>query len=109
MARLAGQAGVAERRLGREGRPGGLSLEIGSTCFTMSLLLMQSGHRIALMGGPGRLRSSVQRLVDFLAVPAAFSVSSRARSPIAVVAPSTLWASSRWAFRSWAAKSNTES
>jgi hypothetical protein len=43
----------------------------------MLLLLVRSGHRIASVGG--RLRSGVwgvQRLVDFFAVLAAFSVSS---------------------------------
>src|SRR4030095_5931181 len=70
----------------------------------------RASHRLG--GRPGLAtvrRAGVQRLVDFLAVPAAFSVSFWTDSPIAVVAPSTLWASSRWAFRSWAAKSNTES
>src|SRR5512132_1942017 len=70
----------------------------------------RASHRLG--GRPGSAtvrRAGGQRLVDFFAVSAAFSVSSRADSPIAVVAPSTLWASSRWAFRSWAAKSNTES
>src|SRR4030095_1521155 len=70
----------------------------------------RASHRLG--GRPGLAtvrRAGVQRLVDFLAVPAAFSVSFWADAPIAVVAPSTLWASSRWAFRSWAAKSNTES
>ena len=94
----AGQRKVAERRFGREDRPRHRSLEIGTTYSTMSLLLMRSGHRIASVGGPGRLRSGLwagQRLVDLLAVPAAFSVSPWTRSPIAVVTPSTLWASSR--------------
>ena len=41
-----------------------------------------------------------QRLADFLAVLAALPVSSCTRSPMAVVAPSTLWVSSRWALSS---------
>src|SRR5215218_11328242 len=97
---------VAERRHGREDRPGGRSLH--HVLHDDAPLDGEQPSR-RLGGPPGPATVQVQRLVDFLAVPAAFSVSSWTRPPIAVVAPSTLWASSRWAFRSWAAKSNTES
>jgi hypothetical protein len=84
---------AADRRLGWEDRPRGRSLLIGTTCSTMALPLIGSGHRIASVGGPGRSRAGVwgiQRLVNLLAVPAAFSVSFWTESPMAVAALSTV-------------------
>src|SRR5512132_3249581 len=100
---------VADRRHGRQGRPDGRSLH-HVLHDDAPLDAEQPSHRLGRRPGFGYGPAcGCQRLVDFLAVPAALSVSSRPRPPIAVVAPSTLWASLRWASRSWAAKSNTES
>jgi hypothetical protein len=64
MARPAGQAGendphplVYDRRLGRKGRPRGRLLEIGHHVLEDVAPLVWRGHRIALVGGPRRLRS----------------------------------------------------